>query len=772
MISLCDGFASYVLPYHQRSTRSDTVEPSETEAQIIEHLRAMTEANWPTILSSLSSILTTNLSDDLFVDVLKAYESMTNVSGLLGVVEARDSFLMALSRLAVPINVLSSFDSAALSTFPSSPSNETPRTANTLSESLGFGSSGQGNLPQPLSEKNLTCLKVFIGCAMTLAGLLSESCWFTVMDVLQNAESLLVLSTPATGTVSQTPTSSSMKRVSRSISSSSMAAHANMPSGPQVDALVAMIQRLFDTSKTLDDGGPFEGFIAALCRTSRDTIASDVDPSSSVNASSDQLDVDIPSIAVESAAPGISVKKKASRASGDFGISKLGGVAMLNLHRLMYRPPIVAWTAITSHLVSVIRNHHARSAVRTQAATIFDKILVGIMKNKDVSPDVQIRVLAVLKEQVLVSDGAEHGTNTELKKMGLETLHEIVQGSSHALVDGISAWESIFEMLGSVCPAPALQSSEVAPSSSKVNHGLVKIAFQSLTFICDSSVPILDPAHLRFCIKTIGLFGKQTVDRNIALTAAASLLWSVSDGIQAKRKGEDEAQAGVYSGLWMLLLLELLGLCSDARPEVRDGAIQTLFRSTKLYGQTLSLEMWDECLWNVVFPLLDVLGSQHDLQDEWAESRVLAFQSIGGILAEYLLEKIMKLEKFAEVWDTLLNHISQAALNGRSGHVCSATLRCMEKALLKLEGADHLERAWRCIDEVGEAVVSRSTEFTQENIVALVDAIRALRTVNKSGEWDLERLRRLMAILKGKFFLLFRSIVLIPLRVHDLSEFP
>jgi hypothetical protein len=48
---------------------------------------------------------------------------------------------------------------------------------------------------------------------------------------------------------------------------------------------------------------------------------------------------------------------------------------------------------------------------------------------------------------------------------------------------------------------------------------------------------------------------------NIALTATASLLWCLSDAIQSKRKNlEEESQ---YSGLCMLLLLELLELCTD-----------------------------------------------------------------------------------------------------------------------------------------------------------------------------------------------------------------
>jgi hypothetical protein len=195
----------------------------------------------------------------------------------------------------------------------------------------------------------------------------------------------------------------------------------------------------------------------------------------------------------------------------------------------------------------------------------------------------------------------------------------------------VVGWEIIFQMLESVCrPPPQARSASIdsvsmlsVPESPTSGKGkpmlaglgsaseknfttLVKIAFQSLTLVCDS-VSALSPTHLRLCISTLGQFGRQA-DTNIALTAAASLLWSVSDSIQSKRRNVDQERE--YSALWMFLLLEVLGLCTDARSEVRDGAIQTLFRTMQLYGSTLSLETWDECIWKVTFPLLEALTAE------------------------------------------------------------------------------------------------------------------------------------------------------------------
>ena len=91
--------------------------------------------------------------------------------------------------------------------------------------------------------------------------------------------------------------------------------------------------------------------------------------------------------------------------------------------------------------------------------------------------------------------------------------------------------------------------------------------------MCDG-LSALSPENLRLCITTLGQLGRQA-DTNIVLTVAESLFWGVSDAIQAKQREADHEPA--YSALWMHLLLEILCLCVDARPEVRMGAIQTLF---------------------------------------------------------------------------------------------------------------------------------------------------------------------------------------------------
>lgn len=466
-----------------------------------------------------------------------------------------------------------------------------------------------------------------------------------------------------------------------------------------------------------------------------------------------------------------------------------------------------------SHLIFVARSKAAPHPIRLQAARTLDDILLVVPRNIGSSEDrrraVQRLLLDTLAEQILPDPHSGNSTTlVEIRRMGLETLHQILQSAVHTLLLG---WETIFEMLGSVCEPADLRPSQsgeqsgplsplLSPRSTKTpplgylqlpdrgNTVLVRIAFQSLTLVCDS-LSMLSPEHLRLCISTIGKFGRQP-DTNISLTAAGSLLWGVSDSIQTKRKdSENEAE---YNSLWMLLLLELLGLCSDSRSEVRVGAIQTLFRTLQLYGATLSLETWDECMWKVTFPLLDsitevmkqivpsatapiedatALGLAPDARQSWDESKTLALQSISSIFGDFLTTKIMHLESFGKLWDEFVKHVQNSFIFD-SAASCTASLRCLEKAMTSAGQAppgldDNIrlawERAWVACDDMGQLVLRRSRPpmaghllstppFEQESLLAFVDVIRSVRNVSKvkeGNEWPIARLKQLMSILKG-----------------------
>ncbi|KAJ7226681.1 hypothetical protein GGX14DRAFT_692973 [Mycena pura] len=837
IVSLCEGFAAFTGPLYStiviqrpRAAGEAVVrappaldlaalpedDPATTQLRII---GAIIESGWPAFLAALSFIIATNLSDDLFVEVLASYQAMTNVAGMLGLTTPRDAFITSLAKFAVPTRVVSSLNHSY------GVEVQTPRTAS-LSENLGF-STGPAQ-PPGLSERNLACLKVFVASALFLAGSLGES-WFGILEALQNADYVLT----SKGTAGMGPKRSGGSSVpgSRVVSGSAGARHA-MLSDLDPEALQATIQRLFDATKNLEDDA-FRHFVTALCRLSSEMVGMQTEGDAQIlDVAESRNSLEEPQSATLSPMLEPAHRRRVSGIhiprtlrSGDFGISRLGGVALLNIHRFIYRSPDVAWDATTNHLLSIISLPHAPQPIRVQAARVLDDILVIVPRNVfssgDLQAQVQKRVLDVLAQQVVPdysAVGAATSTGIELRRMGLETLHQILEASGHTLVVG---WETIFEMLASVCkpPPPARTRSEdtisalSSPTSpaqrtkpiplglgnpnEKGYTALVKIAFQSLTLVCDS-ISSLSSTHLRLCISTLGQFGRQA-DTNIALTAAASLLWSVSDAIQSKRRNAEEEPE--YNALWMFLLLEVLGLCTDARPEVRDGAIQTLFRTMQLYGATLSQDTWDQCIWKVTFPLLDALTVEIRRiahapplpatdapstvttttttatvlpEQAWDESKTLALQSIGSLFHDFLSSKIIHLDSFVKTWDVFVQHIQDTVLfDNRS--VSPPALRCLEKAVkaspssvadVKGKVTDIWERVWMMADHVGDAILRRGSTvspsaaaqegpykaFTQESLVAFLDVVRCARSISRAldgVEWPLERLARLMGILKG-----------------------
>ncbi|KAH9018228.1 hypothetical protein EDB83DRAFT_2528502 [Lactarius deliciosus] len=669
--------------------------------------------------ASRGAILPTkhNLSDELFGDVLGALQALARAAGCLVLPTPRDAFLTALAKAALPPRVV-----AALDDIPQTPSTRSPVSL----EGLTLGLAGAGGPPQPpgLSARNLACLCALVAAALFLAGTLGLS-WFAVLE-LQNADYVLTTrdtargpglavgaagATPGKRVVFQADGQQSLQQQQQRPPSRQQAA--NPPSHPLLadidsECVQAAIQRLFDSSKVLEDD-VFHNFIGALCKLSVEMVS--MQSGIGVTATAEgplEIDDDVSSASTSTTSLATPRADRFSRRrvsgihiprtlrSGDFGIARLGGVATLNIQRLVYRPP---------------------DPIRLQAARTLDDVLAIIPRHviavpSDLQAAVQRRVLDVLAQQIVLDSSAGSSTSMELRRMGLETLHQILQASGHTLLVG---WETIFEVLGSVCrPAVA----------------------------------------------------------DIAMRREA-------------------AQEPAYSALWMHLLLEILGLCADARPEVRMGAIQTLFRTLQLYGATLSLETWDECVWKVTFPLLDTLSlhvRQNSLippptpepesllaavetapvpDSSWDESKVVALQSIGAILNDFLLSKIIHLSSFAAAWETFVTHIRDAFLLD-SRAVSAPALRCLERALKAAAPSDALdlrqslaeiwEKTWAKCDEMGTVVVRRATAsaqhapFTQESLVAFVDVIKCVRGISRSldgVEWPLSRIATLMTILKG-----------------------
>ncbi|KAK7679003.1 hypothetical protein QCA50_017947 [Cerrena zonata] len=447
LVSLCDGFASFVGPLYnslivQRPRLAGepvirappaidlaSLSQEEPTTQQLQSIHNMIESGWPALLAALSFLISTNLSDDLFMDVLASYQAMTNVAGMLGLATPRDTFFTSLSKFAIPTRVVSALENYA--------EPQTPRTAGTLSENLGLTGPTQ---PPGLSERNLACLKVFISSALFLAGSLGDS-WFNILETLQNADYVLTSKgakpthnkrntigpgTPQTSRAVSMPVSQSTSQLAppgtpRATTPQPQTHSARLEVDPET--LVNAIQRLFDASKNLDDNA-FHDFVTALCKLSAAMVGMQSERSDSLTVDSESNEeLAAPPVFLSPLSPlspnseaahrrrvsGIHLPRTlvsflSSRhltlaaflhthvscsVQGDFGIGKLGGVATLNIHRLIYRDPDIAWDVITAHLLSVIKYFAAPSAIRVQAARVLDDILIVVPRNLSTTGELQ-----------------------------------------------------------------------------------------------------------------------------------------------------------------------------------------------------------------------------------------------------------------------------------------------------------------------------------------------------------------------------------------------
>ena len=239
---------------------------------------AMLNAGWPALLAALSFLLNTNLSDALFGDVLGALQSLARAAGCLALPTPRDAFLTALAKAALPPRVV-----AALDDTPPTPSARSPVSLEGLT--LGLAGAAGPHQPPGLSARNLACLRALVAAALFLAGTLGPS-WFAVLEALQNADYVLTTrgtapasASLAVGTAGATPS----KRASAQVDGQQLLQQQQRhPSGQQAahplladldsESLQAAIQRLFDSSKVLEDEA-FHDFVGALCKLSVEMVS-------------------------------------------------------------------------------------------------------------------------------------------------------------------------------------------------------------------------------------------------------------------------------------------------------------------------------------------------------------------------------------------------------------------------------------------------------------------------------------------------------------------
>ncbi|KAF9934507.1 hypothetical protein FBU30_001648 [Linnemannia zychae] len=830
--SIADGLASYIFPIisvslhdQQRQVQeqkdgSDAQEstPRSTlsifpntntldltkskEADDIALVTTMAESAWPGLLAAFSFFLGSNLDEELFHNVMRAYQNFTSVCGVMQLIIPRDAFLTSLCKNCLPVS-------------------HGPSSGNTTAQDT--------SVPN-ITDKNMYCLRILLNVAQYLGGTLFDS-WYLILETMQQAEHLLGVKLQL-----HRGGASSQKKLAGNFSNNQASAKSQSPSQnasgrnnngaidyaglaagsshqeADILALLATFKQLFDLSVHLDLSS-FRSFARALCKLGSagsgvpfhdgkgTTTTPFVKSLRHINRSEEKL----------------------------FAIEKLRYVCLLNIDRIATSDSgATVWEIAVGYLIETANHPIPSTRIRMQACDAISDIVISAMAHAEQNSiarqeETQMRVMNNLRELI-----QSHGNSlVEIQRMGLETLNKLLQTSGQSLSFG---WSLIFEMIqGSIGTSntkavmdPQTDADETAISgetSVKVSStgalkstGLVRIAFPCLQLICTDFLSLLNATNLQLCIDTLAAFGYQTEDLNISLTSVG-LLWNISDFIQQSLRDlpatsksftntTDNDSASVVtdeiilhfpdpelshrnlSGLWMLLLFKISTLCSDVRPEVRNGAIQTLLRTIHINAVSLDIAAWRQCMWKILLPLLDEVktASCRKVEEipepvntgafvmrndspskQWDETHVLLYNGLAEVFQQFLLQ-LIKLDDYLEAWTFLMEHLETAALHS-SPDVAIAALKGIQSIMKPPASKDEpssnksmansvdekefrlaqlWEVAWSIWERIGSTIVGRdpvigkrredyksygraiNTTFTQETLTEYVNIMHHL----------------------------------------------
>jgi len=468
--------------------------------------------------------------------------------------------------------------------------------------------------------------------------------WHMVLTTLQHLTWILGLKPSAGGTLKAMPASEAPNLV---ITQAMMA---------ELPVLAAILSRLFETSKYLDDVG-LHHLVDALCRLSTTSME----------------------------------QAQTNKEPSLFAVAKLLETGLNNLHRAR-----VLWKPLTAHLLEVCQHSHAKMREwGAEAVTSLVRSALTHDHNPPLKQDLQLQsmLLSPLQEMSNVSF-------SDIRYKQLECVLQILHSTGQNLGQG---WLCVLGVIGA--------------ATNQQGEGLIRVAFQSLQLVVTDFLPLMPCTCIKVVVDVAGKFGLQPQELNISLTAIG-LLWNISDFLSQHRekiRTELEQVEGSANDntkydkpvppsdrQWMCLYSKLGELCVDPRPAVRKSAGQTLFSTISAHGSLLENVTWYTVLWRVLFPLLEqvktmstsaadvpppsdavnskgkilIHHSRDTAEKQWAETRVL---TLGGVARVFNNRRqiLAGLDEFPRAWALLLEFVESAALS-KSAEVALAALKSFQ----------------------------------------------------------------------------------------------
>ncbi|CAA3013760.1 MON2 homolog isoform X1 [Olea europaea subsp. europaea] len=677
------------------SPRGDTGPPTMCTGKTGMLCVAMVDSMWLIILDALSMILAKSQGEAIILEILKGYQAFTQACGVLRAVEPLNSFLASLCKFT--INMPSEVEKKSVILSPGS-----KRTDQLVEQRESI----------VLTPKNVQALRTLFNITHRLHNVLGPS-WVLVLETLAALDRAIHSPHATTQEVSV-----AVQKLTRDSSGQYSDFH----------ILSSLNSQLFKSSALMHVSA-VRSLLSALRQLSHQCMAATL------------------------GATGQASNRNIGRIS--FSVERMLSILVNNLHRI---EPL--WDEVVGHFLELADSSNDnlwnigldaldKSICAVLGSDLFQestslKLGDASTNQTDIS-DLRSLECAVISPLKVLYSSSE---SIDLRVGSLKILLHVLERHGEKLC---YSWPNILDMLRSV-----------AHSSEK---DLITLGFQSLRVIMNDGLATVPAECLHVCIDVAGAYSAQKTELNISLTAVG-LLWTSTDFIvkglmhgtedaetdeRNSEKGEEQTldsdnEVNNHTSLLNILdgdklLLSIFALLqklvADERPEVRNSAVRTLFQTLGIHGQKLSKSMWEDCLWNYVFPTLDRVShmaatsskdewqgkelgtrkgkavhmlihhSRNTAQKQWNETLVLVLGGIARILRSFF-PFLRRLNNFQSGWESLLIFVKNSISNG-SKEVALAAINCLQSTVVSQSPRGHLPSVYlKSVLDVYEIVLQKS----------------------------------------------------------------
>ncbi|KAK9458978.1 uncharacterized protein V1516DRAFT_629707 [Lipomyces oligophaga] len=791
---------------------------------------------WPPLLAGFSTFLYARLDSDLYHNLVRSFQKFTQSAGLLQLATPRDAFLTTLAKVAIPSQIFTGPQSQTGTQherhgYFNSAINLSVESFVTggIRENASMNADG---LYGTLHVRNLLCLRALLNLAIALGPTLKES-WAIVLEALQQADLILHSTGSRFSRQQSTPSKSDLASSgnTNTVNSDSLGLPNSASLVSEVSAVDNAVRKLIDCTREFPDDS-FLDLINAFCKLSSSTIGlrSQEEPMPLLSPTSSTTSIPDEARQPLSRSNSIVSTMKPTYGNPLYAIIKMGEIADINVSRLVYSSPdISGWDALVSYYNRVSACRGLESSIRMKAAEALNSIILAAIVEVSAEQPVenlgkiQKRCLIALEEEIYA--GLRQGlppvdmeltikiSEAEIQSTALDTLHDILDRTGSLMTEG---WDLVFSVITSVFVmhnqgsllsttkipdgvppfeplSPGGKPGHSTKAESEKISRLVKAAFGSLQLICNDFLSSIPQGCFIELVDLLYYFCHQTEDLNISFTTI-TFFWTVSDFLRSKLtesglnsdlskplRSRDEllnmARSGDLqdstSSLWLVLLLRLTIICADSRAEVRNGAIQILFRIFDSYGSMLGVNSWSACLWIVIYTVMEIkpiddgtsiefADKAHALafessQKQWSESIALILSGLSRLYSTFF-EEFLKQPDFLNIWHTLLNYLHELIALKRPDILVSVfkgLTDILESIIESASGLSEgsLQETWDlwCEQEslINEAENGTTGTMTQDSTLAYVNMFKPLHSLMRMKLMDVDKCRKALTIMRS-----------------------